>query len=68
MVLLLKTSSAWEALLIFVFVGYMFVYSLYLIAQLDQPFRAGEGSVDDVSLYQLRDFVQKLGAEAAREG
>ena len=63
--LFLKTSGAWEALLIFVFVGYMFVYSLYLIAQLNQPFREGEGTVDDVSLYQLRDFVLKIEAEAS---
>ncbi|MFI4933800.1 MAG: hypothetical protein ACHP7N_04225 [Caulobacterales bacterium] len=63
--LFLKTSGAWESMLIFVFVGYMFVYSLYLIGHLDQPFREGEGTVDDVSLYQLRDFVAKIEAEGA---
>jgi len=61
--LFLKTSGAWEAMLIFLFVGYMFVYSLHLISLLDQPFRQGEGTVDDVSLYQLREFVEKIADE-----
>jgi len=61
--LFLKTSGAWESMLIFVFVGYMFVYSLVLIGHLDQPFREGEGTVDDVSLFQLREFLTKLEAE-----
>ncbi len=58
--LFLKTTGAWESMLIFVFVGYMFVYSLVLIGHLDQPFREGEGSVDDVSLFQLREFLTKM--------
>ena len=64
MLLFLKTSGAWESMLIFVFVGYMFVYSLHLIGLLDQPFRQGEGTVDDVSLDQLRDFVLKIESGA----
>jgi hypothetical protein len=62
--LFLKTANAWEAVLILILVGYMFVYSLLLIQQLDQPFREGEASVDDVSIYQLRDFVAKIGGPA----
>jgi hypothetical protein len=64
--LFLKTNGAWEAMLIVVFVGYMFVYSLFLIGHLDQPFREGEGTVDDVSLFQLHDFVAKIEAETKR--
>jgi hypothetical protein len=56
----LKTTNAWESVLILVLVGYMFVYSVLLVRELDQPFRAGEASVDDVSLYQLRDFAKKI--------
>jgi hypothetical protein len=47
--------------LVLVFVSYMFVYALYLIEHLDQPFRTGERTVDDVSLFLLRDFLDKLG-------
>src|SRR5262249_10573854 len=39
--LFLKTSGAWESMLILVLVGYMFIYSLVLIGHLDQPFRDG---------------------------
>jgi hypothetical protein len=41
----------------------MFVYSLMLISELDEPFREGEGTVDDVSLFQLREFLAKIEAE-----
>jgi hypothetical protein len=64
--LFLKTTGAWESMLILVFVGYMFVYALFLIDHLDQPFREGEGTVDDVSLFQLREFLAKIEAEGAR--
>jgi hypothetical protein len=52
-------------MLILVFVGYMFIYSLVLIGHLDQPFREGEGTVDDVSLFLLREFQAKIMAEGA---
>ena len=59
--LFLKTSGSYESVLVLVFVGYMFIYALYLIEHLDQPFRTGEQTVDDVSIFLLRDFVEKLG-------
>jgi hypothetical protein len=59
----LKTTGAWESTLIVAFVGYMFVYSLFLIGHLDQPFREGEGTVDDVSLFLLKEFLAKIEAE-----
>jgi hypothetical protein len=62
--LFLKTTGAWESMLILVLVGYMFIYSLLLIGHLDQPFREGEGTVDDVSLFQLREFLAKIEAES----
>jgi hypothetical protein len=65
--LFLKTTGAWESMLIVVFVGYMFLYSLFLIGHLDQPFRQGEGTVDDVSLFQLREFLTKIEAEGTIE-
>jgi hypothetical protein len=61
--LFLRTSDTWESMLILIFVGYMFVYSLMLISELDEPFREGEGTVDDVSLFQLREFLAKIEAE-----
>jgi hypothetical protein len=66
--LFLKTTGAWESMLILIFVGYMFIYSLVLIGHLDQPFREGEGTVDDVSLFQLREFLTKMKAERASSG
>jgi hypothetical protein len=59
--LFLKTERSFESALIFGFVSYMFVYALHLVETLEQPFRKAEHSVDDVSIFLLRDFVEKIG-------
>jgi hypothetical protein len=61
LLLFLKTSGSYEPVLILGFVGYLFIYLLSLIRNLEQPFRKGERSVDDVSLFLLRDFADKIG-------
>jgi len=51
-----------KSVLVLVFVSYMFIYALYLIEHLDQPFRHRRADVDDVSIYLLRDFVESSAA------
>lgn len=60
LLLFLKTEGSPESALLFGFIAYMFVYALRLIDALEQPFRKGHGSVDDVSLFLLRDFDAKI--------
>lgn len=60
LLLFLKTEGSPESTMIFGFVAYMFVYALHLISMLEQPFRKGHGSMDDVSLFLLREFEEKL--------
>jgi len=57
---LMRTEDAIEPALVFGFVSYLFVYVLFLIRALEQPFRKGSQSVDDVSLFLLRDFREKI--------
>ena len=57
--LFLRTEALFDAL-IFGFVGFMFVYAQFLIQTLEQPFRKGVGTVDDVSIFLLREFVEKI--------
>jgi len=38
----------------------MFVYVLYLIRLLEQPFAKGHGSVDDVSFFLLDELEEHL--------
>jgi hypothetical protein len=61
-ILFLEGVGMVEQLIISGFVGYMFVYALYLIEELEQPFRKGKGSMDDVSLFLLREAAQKIDA------
>ena len=60
LLLFLKTEGSPESAIIFGFVAYMFVYALHLISVLEEPFRKGHGSMDDVSLFLLREFEEKL--------
>ena len=62
LMLFLKTTAIAEGALIIGFVGYMLVYAIILIEQLEKPFRTGEATVDDVSIFLLRDFEAKVKA------
>ena len=60
MMLLLKTEGDPASALMFGFITYMFVYALYLVRLLEQPFAKGHGSVDDVSFFLLDELEAKL--------
>jgi hypothetical protein len=60
--LFLKTAVVLEGALVLGFVGYMFIYAIFLVRHLEKPFRKGEGTVDDVSIFLLRDFAHKVEA------
>lgn len=60
LLLFLETEGSPGTALIFGFISYMFIYALYLIETLEQPFRKDHDSLDDVSLFLLREFGEKL--------
>jgi hypothetical protein len=60
LMLFLKTEGSPESALMFGFVSYMFIYALHLIQMLEKPFRKGSDTLDDVSLFLLREFDEKL--------
>lgn len=60
LLLALKTEGSPESALMFGFIAYMFVYALYLVRVLEQPFMKEHGSFDDVSLFLLTEFSEKL--------
>lgn len=61
LLLFLKTEGSPESALMFGFICYLFVYALYLIQLLEQPFLKGHNTFDDVSLFLLTEFSEKLG-------
>ena len=60
MLLFLKTEGDPASAIMFGFITYMFVYALYLVRLLEQPFAKGHGSVDDVSFFLLDELEAKL--------
>ncbi|WP_345894335.1 hypothetical protein [Lichenifustis flavocetrariae] len=67
LLLFLRTEGSPESALIFGAISYMFTYALYLIDTLEQPFRKGRMSLDDVSLFLLREFEDKVRAASGIE-
>lgn len=62
LMLFLQTEGSPTSALIFGFITYMFIYALYLIGTLERPFHKGHNSVDDVSLFLLREFSDKISS------
>ncbi|WP_441279653.1 hypothetical protein AB7783_07175 [Tardiphaga sp. 172_B4_N1_3] len=60
MMLFLKTEGDPASAIMFGFISYMFVYALYLIRLLEQPFAKGHGSLDDVSFFLLDELEAHL--------
>lgn len=60
MMLFLKTEGDPASAIMFGFISYMFVYALYLVRLLEQPFAKGHGSVDDVSFFLLDELEADL--------
>lgn len=60
MLLFLKTEGDPASAIMFGFITYMFVYALYLVRLLEQPFAKGHGSVDDVSFFLMDELEAKL--------
>jgi hypothetical protein len=60
MMLLLETEGDPASAILFGFISYMFVYALYLIRLLEQPFAKGHGTFDDVSFFLLDELETKL--------
>ncbi len=65
LLLFLKTDGSVGTALIFSFVSYLFVFALHLITVFEQPFREASHSPDKVSLYQLRELLEKLSLSPA---
>ena len=60
LLLFLQTEGSPESALIFGAISYMFIYALYLVNTLEQPFRKRRHSLDDVSMFLLREFSDKI--------
>lgn len=60
LLLFVKTEGSPESVVLFGFISYLFLYMRQLIRTLEKPFRQGHQTMDDVSLFLLREFEKKL--------
>lgn len=60
LLLFVKTEGSPESVVLFGFISYLFLYIRQLIRTIEKPFRQGHNTMDDVSLFLLREFESKL--------
>lgn len=60
LLLFMKTEGSPESVVLFGFISYLFLYIRHLIITINKPFRQGDNTMDDVSLFLLREFESKL--------
>lgn len=60
LLLFVKTEGSPESAVLFGFLSFMFLYIRKLAVALNKPFRQGDNTMDDVSLFLLREFEKKL--------
>lgn len=48
------------SIVVLVFIAYFFIYLVRLLKILDTPFRVNEATMDDVSLFLLKDFARRM--------
>lgn len=63
LMLFLKTEGAPESFFLFGFISFLFLYIRQLIRTIEKPFREDHKSMDDVSLYLLREFRKQLDTQ-----
>jgi len=63
LLLFLKTEGSIESAFLLGFISYLFMYIYRLIQVIEKPFRGGHTTMDDVSLFILREFQKRLSTD-----
>ena len=61
--LFVKTEGSPESMILFGLIGYMFIYIINLIAVIEQPYRQGDATLDDISLFLLHELEDSLSVK-----
>lgn len=60
LLLFTKIEPFYDSVIVLGFLTYLFVYILKLLKTLDTPFRESGHSIDDVSLFQFKEFQERM--------
>ena len=60
LLLSIKTEGSPESFVLFAFIAYLFIYAVRLILVLEKPFRKGQNTMDDVSIFLVKEFEEEL--------
>ncbi len=63
-----KVEPLHDSLILVAFVSYLFIYLLKLLGTIDTPFRVDEYTMDDVSLFLLREAHERMDKLPTRSG
>jgi len=63
LLLFTRIEPVHDGIIMVAFLSYLFIFLLKLLRVLETPFRADEYSMDDVSLFLLRELREKISRE-----
>ncbi len=61
-----KIEPALDSIILVAFVSYLFIYLIKLIHTIDTPFRVDEYTMDDVSLFLLREAHERMNEKGSK--
>lgn len=63
-----RIEPRYDSVIMVAFVSFIFIYLMKLIQTIDTPFRVSEHSMDDVSLFLLRELDERIAAGEVSSG
>ena len=61
-----KIEPSLDSIILVAFVSFLFIYLIKLIRTLDAPFRVDEYTMDDVSLFLLRETHERMNEKGSK--
>lgn len=62
-----KFDPLYQSIVVLIFIAYFFIYLVKLLGILDTPFHASSKTMDDVSLFLLKEFARHMDEDAEGE-
>ena len=59
-----QVEPVYDSFILVAFISYLFIYLLKLLRVIDMPFRVDDYTMDDVSLFLLREAVERMAADS----
>lgn len=68
LLIMTKIEPPYDSFILVSFISYLFIYLIKLLHTMDMPFRIDEYTMDDVSLFLLKEAHERIGEQRQLRG